>query len=137
MGTITFFLLIFVAALVAGHLLLYATKKGKKGKEAPGEFDASQFIDFGSAPVSHKINLLNERLDRLERVLISAKSSLPENVGEKLESIEKFKSNAEVEIQGIKEVLFELSGKQRQLKKLRSTDRTMEKKLHKIIYRSN
>jgi len=42
-----------------------------------------------------------------------------------------------VEIQGIKEVLFELSGKQQELKKARSIDGKMEKKIHKIIYRSN
>lgn len=104
---ITGFLIVLIVALSIGHSVLYLTKSAPK---IPKSEEIVSEHNIGSKIEGQKADMAHLRLDKLERI----------------------QGNTQVELQGLKEAVWELNGKKWKAKK-----KVSDEELHSLAFRSH
>lgn len=170
MEAVTVFLLELIGALVIGHAALYATKPvysrraaqaghaGQPGNEVILEPACKTIGTNGHKLEDHlreliatqralaeKVSMAHHRLAEIERATAPRGAGVDEALKKKLDKLDRFRANTEVELTGLKEIMERIESSPDQTKtekyrqKIEAVDRNLkdlEKDLHKIIYRS-
>jgi hypothetical protein len=140
---LTIFLAVLILGLVFGNILLYFTRPANKWenfhekREEPILKNSGLELVAKEVIADKKAEMAHRRIDEMERALRS-KGNAPKNLPDydsKLQELEKFRSNTEVEMRAMKEILLEMKAKG--AGKSKNPGRLSDEELHNLVFRSN
>ena len=135
---VTLYLLVLIVGLIIGHGFLYLSRREENSSALVPANNSG--LNAASAPevriVDEKANMAHNRLTKLERHVLSGKSAVPADVKQRLERLDNFRANTEVELKAIKEIIAEMPKKRKEKKKKAEVkkEKDLERKIHERVF---